>query len=204
MNTEASLTREIASRVRAARESLEPKLSQEEIGAKIGLSKTGYGHYERGTQTFSVWHLYQLARVLGRPLEDFLGLPIESRPDEQTLLRAYRRLDGSVHQARVLIAFLEMCRLWDEAPPTSPAEAKLLPVIVAQQTPDGRLQLVRQGLMDAVPAADLSDYEPVDGQPLTEIEWELVNCLRQMSPEELKDFERELQERVSHRSASQP
>lgn len=204
MNTEASLTREIASRVRAARESLEPKLSQEEIGAKIGLSKTGYGHYERGTQTFSVWHLYQLARVLGRPLEDFLGLPIESRPDEQTLLRAYRRLDGSVHQARVLIAFLEMCRLWDEAPPTSPAETKLLPVIVAQQTPDGRLQLVRQGLMDVVPPPDLSDYEPVDGQPLTEIEWELVNCLRQMSPEELKDFERELQARVSRRSASQP
>ena len=74
MNTEASLTREIASRVRAARESLEPKLTQEEIGAKIGLSKVGYGHYERGTQTFSVWHLYQLARVLGRPLEDFLGV----------------------------------------------------------------------------------------------------------------------------------
>ena len=77
-------------------------------------------------------------------------------------------------------------------------------MIVAQQTPDGRLQLVRQGLMDVVPPPDLSDYEPVDGQPLTDIEWELVNCLRQMSPEELKDFERELQERVSRRSASQP
>jgi transcriptional regulator with XRE-family HTH domain len=203
MDTEASLTREIASRVRAARESLEPKMTQEEVGAKLGLSKFGYGHYERGTQTFSVWHLYQLARILGRPLEYFFGLPIQDRPDEQTLLRAYRRLDGSVHQARVLIAFLEMCRLWDEAPPTSPAEAKLLPVIVAQQMPDGRLQLVRQGLMDVIPPPDLSDYEPVDGQPLTEIEWELVNCLRQMSPEELKDFERELQARVSHRSASQ-
>jgi transcriptional regulator with XRE-family HTH domain len=202
MNTEASLTREIASRVRAAREGLEPKLSQEELGAKLGLSKAGYGHYERGTQTFSVWHLYQLARVLGRPIEYFLGLPIESRPDEQTLLRAYRRLDGSAHQARVLIAFLEMCRLWDEAPPTSPAEAKLLPVIVAQQMPDGRLQLVRQGLMDVVPAADLSDYEPVDGQPLSDLEWRLVNLLREMSPAELKDFEQELQTRIAGHSAS--
>ena len=204
MNTEASLTREIASRARAARESLEPKLTQEELGAKIGLSKVGYGHYERGTQPFSVWHLYQLARVLGRPLEYFLGLTTELRLDEQTLLGAYRRLDGSVHQVRVLVSFLEMCRIWDEAPPTSPAEAKLLPVIVAQQTPDGRLQLVRQGLMDMIPPPDLSDYEPVDGQPLTDIEWELVNCLRQMSPEELKDFERDLQERVSRHSASQP
>lgn len=204
MKTEASLTREIASRVRAARESLAPKMTQEELGAKLGLSKFGYGHYERGTQTFSVWHLYQLARILGRPLEYFFGLPTQDRPDEQTLLGAYRRLDGSVHQVRVLIAFLEMCRLWDEAPPTSPAEAKLLPVIVAQQMSDGRLQLVRQGLMDVVPPPDLSDYEPVDGQPLTDLEWELVNCLRLMHPEELKEFEAELQARVSRHSASQP
>jgi hypothetical protein len=67
--------------------------------------------------------------------------------DEQTLLGAYRRLDGSVHQARVLIAFIELCRLRDEAPPVLPSEAGLLPVIFAQQTPDGRLQLVRQGLI---------------------------------------------------------
>jgi transcriptional regulator with XRE-family HTH domain len=203
MKTEASLTREVASRVRAARESLEPKMTQEEVGAKLGLSKFGYGHYERGTQTFSVWHLHQLAHILGRPLEYFFGLPTHDRSDEQTLLRAYRRLDGSVHQARVLVAFLELCRLWDEAPPAAPNGAKLLPVIVAQQTPDGNLQLVRQGLMDVLPPPDLSDYEPVDDQPLSETEWELVNCLRRMTPEELKNFENELQARVSHRSASQ-
>ncbi len=202
MNPEDNLAREIASRVRTARENLEPKLTQEEVGAKLGLSKVGYGHYERGSQPFSVWHLFQLSHILGQPLEYLLGLVTDLRLDEQTLLGAYRRLDGTVHQARVLVAFLELCRIWDEAPPTSPAEARLLPVIVAQQTPDGRLQLVRQGLMEVAAPPDLSDYEPVDGQPLTDLEWRLVNCLREMSPEERKDFAQELQARVSGSSAS--
>jgi len=202
MKSADSQTREIASRVRAVRESLDPRLTQEEVGAKLGLSKVGYGHYERGSQPFSVWHLYQLARVLGRPIEYFLGLATDLRLDEQTLLGAYRRLDGSAHQARVLVAFLEMCRIWDEAPPVSPSGARPLPVIVAQQTPDGRLQLVRQGLMDGADSPNLSDYEPVDGQPLTDLEWRLVNCLREMSPEERTAYAEELQARVSLSSGS--
>jgi len=202
MNSEDDLTRAIASRVRAVRESQEPKLTQEDVGAKLGLSKVGYGHYERGSQPFSVWHLYQLARVLGRPIEYFLGLPTDLCLDEQTLLGAYRRLDGSVHQARVLVAFLEMCRIWDEAPPVSASGAKPLPVIVAQQTPDGRLELIRQGLMDGTVPPDLSDYEPVDDQPLTDLEWRLVNCLRAMSPDERKDFAQKLQARASRSAAS--
>ena len=202
MNPEDTLTREIAARVRAARESLEPRPTQEEIGAKLGLSKVGYGHYERGSQPFSVLHLHRLARILGRPIEQLLGLATELRQDEQTLVGAYRRLDGSAHQARVLIAFLEMCRLWDEAPPASPSGERLMPVIVAQQTPDGQLQLLRQGLMDVLAPADLSDFEPVDDQPLSDLEWRLVNCLRQMSPEERQDFEQELRARVEPDAAS--
>jgi uncharacterized protein YfkK (UPF0435 family) len=75
-------------------------------------------------------------------------------------------------------------------------------VIVAQQTPDGRLQLVRQGLMDGADSPNLSDYEPVDGQPLTDLEWRLVNCLREMSPEERTAYAEELQARVSLSSGS--
>ncbi|OQA42696.1 MAG: Helix-turn-helix domain protein [Chloroflexi bacterium ADurb.Bin325] len=203
MNPGDKLTREIAGRVRAARERAEPKLTQDEMGERLGLSRVAYGHYERGLTPFTILHLFQVAHILGQPVEYFLGLTTDLHPDEQLLVGAYRRLDGSVHQARVLIAFLELCRLWDETPPASQDRAKLLPVIVAQQTPDGNLQLVRQGLMDVLPAPDLSDYEPVDGQPLSETEWELVNCLRRMTPEELKDFESELQARVSGHSASQ-
>jgi len=81
-------------------------------------------------------------------------------------------------------------------------DAEVLPVIVAQQTPDGRLQLVRQGLMDGADSPNLSDYEPVDGQPLTDLEWRLVNCLREMSPEERTAYAEELQARVSLSSGS--
>jgi transcriptional regulator with XRE-family HTH domain len=203
MNSEDQLTREIAGRVRAARERTEPKLTQDEMGERLGLSRVAYGHYERGLTPFTIPHLFQIAQILGQPVEYFLGLTTDLHLDEQLLVGAYRRLNGSVHQARVLVAFLELCRLWDEAPPTALDGAKLLPVIVAQQTPDGNLQLIRQGLMDVLPPPDLSDHEPVDGQSLSGIEWKLVNSLRRMSPEELKNFESELQARVSRRSAAQ-
>lgn len=202
MNSEDKLTREIASRVRAARERAEPKLTQDEMGERLGLSRVAYGHYERGLTPFTIPHLFQVARILGQPVEYLLGLTTDLHPDEQLLMGAYRRLNGSVHQARVLVAFLELCRLWDEAPPASPEGAKLLPVIVAQQTPDGDLQLVRQGLMDVIPPPNLSDYEPVDGQPLSDLEWRLVNLLREMTPAELKEFEQELQTRTAGHSAS--
>jgi transcriptional regulator with XRE-family HTH domain len=202
MNSEDKLTREIASRVRAARERAEPKLTQDEMGERLGLSRVAYGHYERGLTPFTIPHLFQVAHILGQPVEHFLGLTTDLHSDEQLLVGAYRRLNGSVHQARVLVAFLELCRLWDEAPPASPEGAKLLPVIVAQQTPDGNLQLVRQGLMDVIPPSNLSDYEPVDGQPLSDLEWRLVNLLREMTPAELKEFEQELQSRIAGHSAS--
>lgn len=204
MNTESGLTREIASRVRAARESAEPRLTQEEVGARLGLSKVGYGHYERGAQPFSVWHLFQLAGILGRPVEYFLGLKTDLRLDEQTLLGAYRRLDGSQQQAWVLVSFLQMCRHWEGAPAAPASESELVPVIVAQQRPDGRLELIQQGLMEAGAVAHLSDYEPVDGQPLTAQEWEYVNALRQLAPGQRAEYLQELQARVAQAGRSAP
>jgi transcriptional regulator with XRE-family HTH domain len=202
MNSEDKLTREIAGRVRAARERAEPKLTQDEMGERLGLSRVAYGHYERGLTPFTIPHLFQVAHILGQPVEYFLGLTTDLHSDEQLLVGAYRRLNGSVHQARVLVAFLELCRLWDEAPPASPDGAKLLPVIVAQQTPDGDLQLVRQGLMDVIPPPNLSDYGPVDDQPLSDLESRLVNLLRAMTPAELQEFEQDLQARIAGHTAS--
>ncbi len=48
MNREEQFSREVAARIRQARK--EANLSQEDLGAKIGMSKVGFGHYERGTQ----------------------------------------------------------------------------------------------------------------------------------------------------------
>lgn len=204
MNSEAKLTREIADRVRVARENLQPKMTQEELGEKLGLQRVTYSRHERGVTPFTLSQLFQIARIIGQPIEYLLGLKADLRLDEQTLLGAYRRLDGSQQQAWVLVSCLQMCRHWEAAPAAPASESGLLPVIVAQQRPDGRLELIRQGLMEAGAVAQLSDYEPVDGQPLTAQEWEYVNALRQLAPEQRAEYLQELQARVAQAGRSAP
>ena len=58
---------------------------QSEMAVLLGLSKAGYGHYERGTNAFTVDQLFTLARILGRSVEHLLGLdsqPEDARVDE--------------------------------------------------------------------------------------------------------------------------
>ena len=196
MSTEAQLTRDIARRVRATREGVEPRLTQEDVGARLGLSKVGYGHYERGSQPFSVWHLFELATILGRPVEYFLGLSTDLRPDEQVLLGGYRRLDDSPHQARVLVTLLDLCQLWSDAPAPAP-DAGVAPLLVAQRQPDGEFRVIHGGLMETNAPLDPADLLPVNGQPLSEDEVLLVGLLREMNPAEREAFVQEMRGRVS-------
>jgi transcriptional regulator with XRE-family HTH domain len=92
MKPEDKFNRDVAQRIRDARESVAPKLSQEEVGVRLGLSKVGYGHYERGTHALSAWQVVQLSRILGRSVEYILGLPTDLAPDEDRLLTAYRSI----------------------------------------------------------------------------------------------------------------
>jgi len=92
MDQEELFKRAVASRVREAREAMDPRMSQEEVGRRLGLSKVGYGHYERGTHTFTVWQLKQLADIFGRSVEHFLGMKTDLTPDEDELLAIYRAL----------------------------------------------------------------------------------------------------------------
>lgn len=89
--TESELNRLIARRVRKAREdrTVYP-MSQKEVGELIGLSDVGYGHYERGTHALSVWQLWRLADVLGRSVQEFLGLSEGLADDEVRILSMYR------------------------------------------------------------------------------------------------------------------
>lgn len=97
--------RAIAERVRAARK--QAGLSQGEVAAQLGLTDAGYGHYERGRQSFSVEMLTRLAHVLGRPLEHFLGLEMGLTREEEQLVAAFRELE--TEQQRTLA--LDMVRL---------------------------------------------------------------------------------------------
>ena len=62
----------IGLRVQAARK--EAGLSQEDLGRRLGLSKGGYGQYERGLHPFTADQLFQLATILGRSVPSLLGL----------------------------------------------------------------------------------------------------------------------------------
>ena len=196
MSTEAQLTRDIARRVRATREALEPRLTQEDVGARLGLSKVGYGHYERGSQPFSVWHLFELATILGRPVEYYLGLSTDLRPDEQVLLGGYRRLDESPHQARVLVTLLDLCQLWADAPAPR-RDAEVAPLVVAQRQPDGQFRVIHGGLMETTAPLDQAELAPVNGQDLSADELELVRLLREMDPVEREAFVQEMRARLS-------
>ena len=65
-------------------------LSQEDLAAALGLSKAGFGHYDRGTQPYSVDQLFSLSRVLGCSVAWLLGLDTTLTPAEDALLAAFR------------------------------------------------------------------------------------------------------------------
>ncbi len=79
----------IGLRVQAARK--ETGLSQEDLGRRLGLSKGGYGQYERGLHPFTADQLFQLASILDRSVQYFLGLDNGLTPDEDRMLSLYRR-----------------------------------------------------------------------------------------------------------------
>jgi transcriptional regulator with XRE-family HTH domain len=79
----------IGLRVRAAREAT--GLSQEDLGRRLGLTKGGYGQYERGLHPFTADQLFQLAGLLNRSVPYFMGLETGLTPDEDRLVALYRR-----------------------------------------------------------------------------------------------------------------
>jgi transcriptional regulator with XRE-family HTH domain len=88
MNQSSNKNTQIAARVTAARKAA--GFSQEEIGQRLGLSKAGYGHYERGRQSFTVAQLFYLSGLLGQSVEYFLGLEKDLTPQEDSILALYR------------------------------------------------------------------------------------------------------------------
>jgi transcriptional regulator with XRE-family HTH domain len=82
--------RAITERVIRARE--ESGLQKTELAEKIGLSKSGYHHYEKFEAPFTVAQIFQISRILGRSVGFFLGIDCGLTPDEDELLTAYRNI----------------------------------------------------------------------------------------------------------------
>lgn len=67
-----------------------------DVSEALGLSEVGYGHYERGIRAFTVEQLFQLSRVLGKPVTFFLGLDTGLDPEAEDLLFHYRRIQHPI------------------------------------------------------------------------------------------------------------
>lgn len=77
----------IGLRVQAARK--EMGLSQESVGRRLGLTKGGYGQYERGLHPFTAEQMYQLSAILEHSVPYFLGLDNGLSPAEDRVLSLY-------------------------------------------------------------------------------------------------------------------
>ena len=82
--------RAICARVRQERRRL--GLSQAEVAKHLGLSQAGYGHYDRGTQPFTIEQVFRLAPLLGRSVAWILGLPSTLTEEEDRLLALFRSI----------------------------------------------------------------------------------------------------------------
>ena len=92
MNKLSACELEIIRRVRATREA--HGLSQEAVGQALGLTKYGYGHYEREDQPFTVEQLFRLSGALGRSIEWFLGLETDLGPQEDEIVTTFRQIES--------------------------------------------------------------------------------------------------------------
>ena len=95
---------EVAIAERVARARKLAGLTHKAVGEALSLSESGYGHYERGRQPFTIDQLFQLSRILGRSVEYLLGLDTGLTPDEDELLTAYRAIASDEIKCFVLDA----------------------------------------------------------------------------------------------------
>lgn len=62
----------VAANLKRLREAL--KLTQGQLGARVGMSALMVSHFERGRRTPCAWNLVRLCRALGAPADVVLGM----------------------------------------------------------------------------------------------------------------------------------
>jgi len=110
--SESGLTareRAIIARVRAARHDLQ--LSQEQVAQHLGITKAGYGHYEREAQPFAVEQLFALSDLFGRPMSYLLGLETDLSDQEGELVQTWRSIKDERIRAFLIRMARQACRL---------------------------------------------------------------------------------------------
>ena len=177
-----NINRAVAERVIRARE--EAGLQKNELAEHLGLSKSGYTSYEKFEVPFTVEQLFQLERVLERPVSYFLGLPTDLTSDEEQLLTAYRQIPQKAARKAAL--------------------GMVLPILRRMRWTFLAWIMDQRGASGAAAARDLShDEMPIggDAELLADIQ-EMIRYLDQATPGQRADFRQALEQLVQRRRSS--
>ena len=177
-----NINRAVAERVIRARE--EAGLQKNELAEHLGLSKSGYTSYEKFEVPFTVEQLFQLERVLERPVSYFLGFPTDLTSDEEQLLTAYRQIPQKAARQAAL--------------------GMVLPILRRMRWTFLAWIMDQRGASGAAAARDLShDEMPIggDAELLADIQ-EMIRYLDQATPGQRADFRQALEQLVQRRRSS--
>jgi len=174
--------RAVAERVIRARE--EAGLQKNELAEHLGLSKSGYTSYEKFEVPFTVEQLFQLERILERPVSYFLGFPTDLTSDEEQLLTAYRQIPQKAARQAAL--------------------GMVLPILRRMSWTFLAWIMDQRGAGGVAAARDLShDEMPIggDAELLADIQ-EMIRYLDQATPGQRADFRQALEQLVQRRRSS--
>jgi len=92
----------LARRIKRAREAYRPKMSQEELGKRLGIEQSTVSLIENGVSEVGAIRLVKLAEILGRPVTWFLGIDTDLAEDEAELVHLYRQIDDERMRTMVM------------------------------------------------------------------------------------------------------
>jgi len=102
------LYREIGVRIRRARESQQPKLSQTQLAEKLGIERTSITNIESGAQRATLHLIYSMAQKLNLSLSELLpALDAPSIQDEPAGSVSLRLGDKTEHVSPEIKSFID-------------------------------------------------------------------------------------------------
>jgi transcriptional regulator with XRE-family HTH domain len=111
------LDRLVTERVIEAREAA--RLNKREFSERLGLADSSYSPYEAYKIPFTIDMIQRISRILGRPVEYFLGLDTGLTEDEDQLLASYRAIDNEDIKRLALTVVQDSAAIYIVQPPAS-------------------------------------------------------------------------------------
>lgn len=92
----------LARRIQRAREAYRPKMTQEELGKRLGIDQPAISKIENGTTQVGALRLVQIAKILDRPVTWFLSIDTGLSADEEQVLHLWRQIETPALQENTL------------------------------------------------------------------------------------------------------